>query len=90
MAELLVIFACFNQTGCQETSSQYYSQHPEIQEIVRMRENQIKGMVGPTVIQYWAPAMGAALGFEATARLSTRFYFTVKKDTQILMFKEEF
>lgn len=90
MGELLVIFACLNNTGCSETSSQYYSQNPTFQEFVRREETRIKEVLGPTVIQYYAPIIGLALGREATARLSSRFYLTFKSEHSVLIFKQEF
>lgn len=90
MSELLVLFACLNRTGCSETSSQYYIQHPEFQEFVKTKEDRIKEALGPIVTQYMGPIIGAAMGLEATARLSTRFYLTFKLDNQVLLFKQEF
>lgn len=87
--ELLVLFACLNKTGCSETSSQYYSQHPELQEFVKDSENRIKDAAGPIMTQYGAPLIWAASGQEATTRLSTRFYLTFSVNTQILKFKQE-
>lgn len=89
MPELLVMFACLNRTGCSETSSQYYVQHPEFQEFVRTQENRIRESVGPIVVQYAAPVMWAAAGQEATTRISTRFYLTFKYDHQVILFKQE-
>lgn len=90
MAELLVLFACLNNTGCSETSSQYYNQNPEFRELMDLREYQIKKAVGPVVTQYWAPIMWAAAGQQSTIRLSGRFYIDFKISNQVLMFKEEF
>jgi hypothetical protein len=90
MAELLVLFACLNNTGCSETSSQYYSQHPEFQEFVKTQENNIKQAVGPIITQYGFPIMYAAAGKEATIRLSKTFYFTGSIQKQAVLFKYEF
>lgn len=90
MPEFLVFLACLNNTGCPETSNQYYSQHPELQEFVKTEENKIKEAAGPVAVQYLAPIMWAASGQEATARLSTRLYLTFKLDHQVLLFKQEF
>ena len=85
-----MIFACLNHSGCSETSSQYYSQHPEFQEFVKTQENRIKEAVGPIVIEYWAPLMWFAAGQEATTRLSTHFYFTGKPNNGMVQYKKEF
>lgn len=90
MAELLVLFACLNNTGCQETSSQYYQQHQEFRELVATEENRIKQAAGPLLTQYGGPILLAASGREATTRLTTRLYLTFSLNKQILLFKEEF
>lgn len=90
MPELLVLFACANHTGCSETSSQYYIQHPEFREFVETQGNRIKEAVPAIVTEYMAPVLWAAAGQEATTRISTRFYLTFKLDRQVLMFKQEF
>jgi hypothetical protein len=84
------LLACLKQTGCSETSSQYYATHPEFQEFVKTEENKIRQAVGPMVVQYWAPVLWAAAGQEATVRLSTRFYLNFKLNTQVIAFKQEF
>ncbi len=90
MAEILVLFACWNNTGCSETSSQYYSSHPEFREFVKDKENRIKEAAGPLITEYAAPILWAAAGQEATTRLSTRFYLTFRLEHQVLMFRQEF
>lgn len=90
MAELLVLFACINNAGCSETSSQYYVQNPEFREIVTRNETRVREALGPIITQYAAPLAWAAAGKEATTRLSTSFYMTFKMDHQTLLFKREF
>lgn len=89
MSELLVLFACLNNVGCSETSSQYYVQHKELQEFVAKEERQIKEEA-PILTQYVLPILGIGLGREASIRLSTRFYLTGQLTRQQLVFKQEF
>lgn len=90
MGEMLVLFACLNNTGCTETSSLYYEQNPDLKELVYKYEDKVKAAAGPLVVQYVAPLTWVATGHDATARLSTHFFITCKKDANIVQFKYDF
>lgn len=90
LSEALVIFACVNSTGCNETSSHYYNTHPELREMVDRNSKEIERFVGPTVIQVVGPVLFAAAGGTGTVRLNKYFSLQMSIQKGTLMFGKEF
>ena len=90
MGEFLVVFACLNGTGCQETSTHYYNTHPQIREIIKTQEQKIKNIAGPVFVETFVPMAAFSLGSTATVRLNRYFNLQVNKDKTILGFVREF
>lgn len=90
MAELLVLFACINSTGCPETSSLYYDQHPAFRQELALREGELERELGTFTVQYAAPILGVAAGRQYTAKIYNNLYFGFNKNFETLTFRREF
>ena len=69
LPEMLVMFACANNTGCTETSDQYFALHPESKQILLDEAYQIRKMVGPKVVDTVGPFLVFATGGHGTVNL---------------------
>jgi len=90
IAEGLVIFSCLNHAGCSETSSHYYSLHPEVREMVELNEKRIKKYVGPMFIETAGPLLFVAAGGTGTIRLHKYFSLQFDRQSGILSFKKDY
>lgn len=90
LPEALVIFACLNSTGCQQTSTHYYNTHPEIRKMVEMNEKKFEEFIGPTVIQTVGPVLYAVVGGTGTVRLNKTFSLQLNRQQGTLVFSKEF
>lgn len=90
IAEGLVIFACFNSTGCAETSRLYYDTHPYTREALMNGEKLTKKYLGSVVIEIIAPALAVATGTIGTIRLNKYFSLQGNKQYVMLGFSKDF
>lgn len=90
LPEALVIFACANSTGCNETSSHYFNTHPEMREMVEANERKVAKFIGPTIIETFGPFIYVAAGGTGTLRLNKLFSLQMNTKTGTLTFAEEF
>lgn len=90
LAEALVVFACVKSAGCNETSSHYYSTHPEFRQIVEKNERKVKEIVGPAFLKLYGPIIFAAAGGTGTVRLTKHFSLQMNKEKSILAYQVEF
>lgn len=90
LPEALVIFACLNGTGCQETSSHYYNSSPTLQQSVQNGETKVTKYVSPVLIQTVGPAAFIAFGGTGNVRLDRHFSLQLNKQKGILIFSKEF
>lgn len=66
------MFACINQTGCNETAHAYYQSRPELQETVRYTTERIQQRLGEKTTLYLASSLGAAAGTDFSIALTQR------------------
>lgn len=90
LSEALVIFACIHSTGCQETSSQYFLEHPEVKQMVKKQENNIKELFGPYIIETLGPALYVATGGTGTIKLHRNWSLQLSSESGILSFRRDF
>lgn len=90
LPEALVIFACLNSTGCQETSSHYYNTNPAFREVVEQNEKKVEKFVGPAVLQTVGPLLYAAAGGTGTVRLDKNFSLQISTKKGMIVFGREF
>lgn len=90
LPEALVIFACLNSTGCQETSTHYYNTHPEFREIVERNEKKVEKFVGPKIIAIFGPMIYVAAGGTGTVRLDKYLSLQLNHQQGTLVFNKEF
>ena len=86
---MLVLFACINQTGCNESYSTYYHNKPSIQELVQNTESKLKNYTNPLVFEYAAPTAFALAGRDVNFKLNRNFSFRYNKEILKLAFKKE-
>lgn len=84
MEELLVIFACLNNTGCSEVSRYYYSIHPEVQKIAKNSEKITKKYVGSIMVETVGSAIMVVAGGTGTVKLNK--YFSLQGNRNHAMF----
>ena len=89
MAELLTLFACINGTGCSETSSLYYSQHPAFSNFMKEYETKAKDMAGPILVNASTYALILG-GQKSTFKLTGDIYLDYSLGKQALVFRREF
>jgi hypothetical protein len=80
MEEILVIFACLSSKGCTETSNLYYNTHPEIRQILKNSEDELKRRSNPFFISYVGPAIVAVAGGTGTVKINKHFNLQLNKD----------
>lgn len=90
LQEALVIFACINSTGCQETSGHYFNTHPEVRQIAKYPERIAKKYVGPYVVESIGPLIYMAAGGTGTIRLHRNWSLQLSKETGTLSYRWEF
>lgn len=90
LEEALLVFACINGTGCQETSSQYYATHEEVREIGKNGEQKLTKYVGPAAIQVIGPMVFIAAGGTGTVRIDKYFGLQVSSKSSILFFRKDY
>ncbi len=90
VAELIVLFACLNATGCSESISSYYSYKPQVKAIVDATEDDMRDYAGPFVSQYAAPVFALGLGRDAVIRLTGSVYLNVGANKNGLIYRKEF
>lgn len=89
VAEALVIFACFNSTGCTQTSTQYFNTHPEVKEMLELHEKNITRKAGPFMVKFVGPLMFAAAGGTGTIRMDSNFSLQANTKQCTLVFGKE-
>ena len=90
IAEGLVIYACLNHAGCTETSNLYYSQHPELRQMVEYNEKRIKRYVGPIVIETFGPVLFVAAGGQGTIKINRYFSLQFSRENGMLSFRKDY
>lgn len=90
LPEVLVIFACINSTGCQETSSQYYITNPEARKFLTKNEKRLKDLMGPYLMEIIGPALYVVAGGTSTVKISKHFSLQTDKKNVILSFRKDF
>lgn len=90
LSEALVIFACINSTGCQETSTHYYNTHPDFRELIEKDEKKLEKLIGPMVITTVGPIIYAAAGGTGTIQLNKYFSLQLSIKQNSLIFGREF
>lgn len=90
LEEALVIFACINSTGCKETSTQYYSTHPEVKQMIERQERKVKEFVGPYLVEAIGPVLFVAVGGTGTVRLYKNWSLQISEETSMLSFRKDF
>lgn len=90
--ELLMSFACIHNTGCSQTSTLYYTTHPEITGIIQKNEDKAAKIVGapPQVVIYTTPALIYIVGGQASFKLNQYFSLQIKRSTNIVSFRYNF
>lgn len=86
IAEALVIFACVNSSGCQETSSLYFSQHPDVREMIEKKAMKAKDLIGPKFVDTVGPFLFVAAGGTGVVKFDKYFSMSLKKDSGTLLF----
>lgn len=86
----LVIFACLNSTGCQETSARYLHAHPELKQFAKRKERQLKEVTGPFVFETIGPVFFVAAGGTGTIKLHREWNLQVSNKSGMLFFRKEF
>lgn len=86
LEEFLVIFACINSTGCQETSTRYFEVHPEVKALVKEHERKVTQIIGPKFLQTVGPVLYTAAGGTGTVRLSKHFSLQLNKEKGTLTY----
>jgi len=89
LPEMLVIFACVNNTGCSETSSLYFSQNPQVKKQIDFDTEQVREYIGPKVVDVVGPLLFFSAGGTGTIKLNKYFSLQLKKDTGIISFHED-
>ena len=90
MEELLVIFACLNNTGCPEVSGHYYNTHPHARDIFRNGERVVEEYAGPVVLATIGPAVVYSIGGSGNIHLYQNFSLQISKKNVILGYTREF
>ena len=87
--EALTIFSCFNNSGCSETSSAYYSTHPSFRELIETSENNIRGLVGSYVVEYATPLIGTMAKREVYFKINRNLSMKLNEKTSEIVYTKE-
>lgn len=87
---LIVVAACLNGVGCQETSTQYYESTPELKRFIEKHEKKAEEVAGPVFVSIIAPAIYAYIGGTGNVRLTELFSLQVGPKTNILVLRKDF
>jgi len=87
IAEALVIFACVNNTGCTETSNQYFLENPQVKQIIDKDAQEAKELVGPKIVDAVGPFLFVAAGGTGTIKLSEHFSLQANQTSATLSFR---
>lgn len=90
MQEIILIFACLNKTGCEETYKAYYKYNPTLVEMVKNNEQKAEKLLKPYAIDQVLPFVMAATGQEVTFNINKNFTIKNYKNNTQLTFKKEF
>jgi uncharacterized protein (DUF1697 family) len=90
MQEIILIFACLNKTGCEETYKAYYKNNPTLVEMVKDNEQRAKVLLKPYAVDQVLPFIMAATGQEVIFNLDKNFTIKNYKNITQLTFKKEF
>lgn len=87
IAEALVIFACVNNTGCTETSNQYFRQNPDLKQIIDKDTQELKDYIGPKFVDNVGPFLFIAAGGSGTIKLNKYFSLQASQSSATLSFR---
>lgn len=90
LPELLVLFSCINNIGCQDVSNQYFRVNPEVRDILNRKEIEIKKELGPVVVHFIGPFLYASLGGVATIQLTSCFNVQITSQTGMIKFERNY
>jgi hypothetical protein len=86
LPEALVLFACFNSTGCTETSNEYFRRNPDIKHKIDKTAENVRQYVGPSIVDTVGPFLFVAAGGTGVIHLHEHFNLQMKKDSATLIF----
>lgn len=90
MEEFLVLLACLEKKGCNETATRYYETHAELRDVVYQSEQVAKKYLPTLVTEYGAPFMYIASGASTTVKLVGPINFVGSVTSPGLQYKKEF
>ena len=90
LAEALVLFACVNNTGCTETSNQYFVAYPEMKKYFDHTAETARQYVGPQIVDNVGPVLFVVAGGKGTVKLSHYWSLQFGRDQGILSFRMDF
>lgn len=86
LSEVLVIFACVNSTGCNETSDLYFFQNPEIKKQIDKEGRIIRNYVGPGLVDTIGPALFVVGGGTGVVHIRKQLDLQIRRDSAMLTF----
>ena len=90
LPEALVIFACLNNTGCTETSDEYFRRYPQIKNYIDKEGQHVRQYVGPTIVDTVGPLLFIAGGGTGIIHLHNHFNLQLSKESAKLVFSWSF
>jgi len=90
LPEALVIFACINNTGCTETSNQYFIYRPDVKRYIDHTGETARQFIGPKIVDTVGPALFVVAGGRGTIKLSQYWSLQFSKQDGIISFRVDF
>jgi hypothetical protein len=90
LAEAIVLFACGMNHGCDETTSQYLREHPEVKLQLDQDARVITNTIGPTTVNTIGPIIFFFAGGTSNIMLHENLYLQTNKNRGMIMLKKEF